>query len=124
MLKHEDISVPDLIQYTIERARHKLETAKTESHLADHFFESIQDFDDHTIGVVINRHNEMVVHLPTALKHLKQNGNDFDKDKRKLIAELKGHNRFSIVKSTREFMSVFGKTCDAYHFRNEASIVS
>ncbi len=113
-LKHEDISVPDLIQYTIECAKHKqLETSKSELHFANYFLESIHDFN--LYQGVANHNSEVVIHLPTALNSLKQKGNDFDKNKRELITELKKHERFITVKSTR----CFGNPCDAYHFKSK-----
>ncbi|MEI6709328.1 MAG: hypothetical protein WCK96_19595 [Methylococcales bacterium] len=117
-LKHEDISVPDLIKYTIERAKHKLEMAKTETHLADCFFESITELRLNRANGVAIHHDELVIQLPRVLNYLKQHGNNFNKNK--LIDELINHDWFIIKKSTR----CFGKPAEAYHFRNEASIVS
>jgi 5S rRNA maturation endonuclease (ribonuclease M5) len=102
-----------LVDYTIERAKNKLETAKSESHLADYFFESIEGLKT-TDGVATNSLNELVVHLSKVLAYLQQNNNGFN-NKGELIAELKRHDRFVGIKTTK----CFGKACDAYHFRIE-----
>jgi hypothetical protein len=106
-----NIKINDLVIYTIERAKHKLDNAKTESHLADYFFESIHEFNT-TEGVATNE-NELVVHLPTVMAHLQSTGNGFF-DKKSLIAELRTHDRYVTVKSTR----CFSKPCEAYHFKS------
>jgi hypothetical protein len=103
----------DLLPYTIERAKHKLENAKTESHIADYFFQSIAGLDTGA-GVATNSDNELVVHLPTVLEYLQKNNNGFN-NKGELIASLKGHDRFIVVKTSK----AFAKPCDAYHFKPE-----
>jgi len=105
-----NIKINDLVVYTIERAKHKLDNAKTESHLADYFFESISEFNT-TEGVATNE-NELVVHLPTVIKHLHSSGNSVS-DKSSLIAELSNHDRFIALKTSR----VFGKVDKCYHFK-------
>jgi hypothetical protein len=102
-----------LVDYTIERAKDKLETAKTESHIADYFFESIEHLTT-TDGVATNSSNELVIHLPKVLAHLQQNNNGFT-NKAELISELKRHDRFVGVKTTK----CFNKVCEAYHFKIE-----
>jgi hypothetical protein len=101
----------DLTTYTVERAKNKLDTAKSESHLADYFFDSIADMNT-TNGVTTNTSNELVVHLPTVLMALQQNHNGFN-NKADLIAELKGHDRFIGLKTTR----CFGTPREALHFK-------
>jgi hypothetical protein len=100
-----------LTAYAAERAKDKLETAKSESHLADYFFDSIAGLNSMQ-GVTINANNELVVHLPTVLMGLQQNHNGFN-DKASLIGELKGHDRFIAVKTTR----CFGNPREALHFK-------
>ena len=107
----------ELKDYTIECARDKLEIAKTELHLAEQFFELIRELDnkgtqDH--GVVCTD-GTVVIHLPTTLSYLKSFGNFSDKEfyKRELVHQLKKHERFITIKSTR----YFGNICDAYHFK-------
>ena len=108
-----DDVVGSLITHTTDRAKNKLETAKSESHLADYFFESIEGLT--TIdGVGTNSQNELVVYLSKVLAHLQKNDNGFN-NKGDLISELKRHDRFSGVKKTR----CFGNPHDAYHFRIE-----
>ena len=114
VLEHQDVSVHDLLQYTIERARHKLSMAKTEAHLADQFFESITKFQLNSTNGVAIHHDELVIHLSSVLDCLKKHGINFNKNK--LIAELKHHDRFVDVKTTR----CFGKPCEAYLFKKEA----
>jgi hypothetical protein len=108
-----DDVIDDLVNYTIERAKDKLETAKSESHLADYFFESIEHLTT-TDGVATNANNELVIHLPKVLAHLQQNNNGFN-NKAELISELKRHDRFIGVKTSK----CFNKPCDAYHFKIE-----
>jgi hypothetical protein len=107
----KDVSTNELTLYTIERAKHKLENAKTEAHLADYFFESISELDTGA-GVATNTDNELVIHLPTVLKYLHENSNSFT-DKKSLIAELQGHDRFIVLKPTR----IFGRLDKCYHFK-------
>jgi hypothetical protein len=107
------IDYDGLIEYTTARAKNKLETAKTENHLADYFFESIEGMTA-TNGVTINTSNELVVHLPTALISLQQNHNGFN-NKADLIAELKAHDRFIAFKSSR----CFGSPKECYHFKTQ-----
>lgn len=102
-----------LVDYTIERAKNKLETARSESHLADYFFESIEGLNSQQ-GVATNSSNELVIHLSKVLAHLQQNNNGFN-NKGELISELKRHDRFIGFKKTR----CFGNPSDAYHFRIE-----
>jgi hypothetical protein len=96
---------------TIYYPKHKLETAKTESHLADYFFSSVLEFNT-AQGIGTNSDGELVVHLPTVLTELQSRGNGVT-NKSELISELRTHDRFVTVKSTRSF----GKNCDAYHFK-------
>lgn len=107
------VYIPELSRYTVERAKNKLETAKSESHLADYFFESIDGLKA-SDGVATNSLNELVVHLSKVLAYLQQNNNGFN-NKGELISELKRHDRFVGIKTTK----CFGKACDAYHFRIE-----
>lgn len=100
-----------LVDYIVKRGKTKLETAKSESHLADYFFDSIADMNT-TQGVTTNTINELVVHLPTVLIALQQNNNGFN-NKAELIAELKAHDRFIGIKKTR----CFSKLLDAMHFK-------
>lgn len=101
-----------LVNYIVARGKNKLETAKSESHLADYFFDSIAELTT-TDGVTINANNELVVHLPTVLMTLQQNHNGFN-NKAELIAELKAHDRFLIVKNTK----ALGKQRECYHFKS------
>jgi len=103
----------DLLPYAIERAKHKLENAKTESHIADYFFQSIAGFDTGA-GVATNSDNELVIHLPTVLTHLQNHNNGFT-NKGELIASLKGHDRFIEIKPSR----ALGKLDKCYHFKPE-----
>jgi len=107
------VYIPELSRYTVERAKNKLETAKSESHLADYFFESIEGLTS-TDGVATNSLSELVVHLSKVLAHLQSHNNGFN-NKSELISELKRHDRFVGIKTTK----CFGKACDAYHFRTE-----
>jgi hypothetical protein len=107
------VYIPELSRYTVERAKNKLETAKSESHIADYFFESIDGLKT-TDGVATNSSNELVIHLSKVLAHLQNHNNGFN-NKGELIAELKRHDRFVGVKKTR----CFGTPHDAYHFRIE-----
>ena len=100
-----------LVDYTIERAKNKLETAKTESHIADYFFESIDGLKVDA-GVTTNSSNELVIHLSKVLAHLQQNNNGFN-NKGELIAELKRHDRFVGIKNTR----ALGGQKECYHFK-------
>lgn len=115
LLKMTDtISIDDdLLPYAIERAKHKLENAKTESHIADYFFESIAGLDTGA-GVATNSDNELVIHLPTVLEYLQKNNNGFA-NKGELIANLKGHDRFIEIKTSR----ALGKETKCYHFKPE-----
>jgi hypothetical protein len=108
-----EISFIDLIKYAIERAKNKLDTAKTESHLADYFFESIADFNT-TKGVCI-ADGVLVVHLPTVLSELQAADNGFN-NKGELIAELKRHDRFIEIKTSRKTTD---KDQKCYHFKAE-----
>lgn len=117
------IDTESLARYTFECARNKLEIAKTELHLAEQFFELIRELDnkdtqDH--GVVCTD-GTVVIHLPTTLSYLKSLGNFADKefDRRELVHQLKKHERFITIKSTR----YFGNICDAYHFKKTYSII-
>lgn len=107
------ISFNDLFKYAIERAKNKLDTAKTESHLADYFFQSIAGLNT-VVGVATNSDNELVVHLPTVLKYLQENNNGFT-NKGELIASLKEHDRFIEIKTSR----ALGGTDTCYHFKPE-----
>lgn len=100
-----------LVNYIVKRGKTKLETAKSESHLADYFFSSIEGMNT-TNGVTINANNELVVHLPTVLMSLQQNHNGFN-NKADLIGELKAHDRFISIKSSRSF----GGPKECYHFK-------
>ncbi|MEI7796712.1 MAG: toprim domain-containing protein [Methylococcaceae bacterium] len=100
-----------LTAYAVERAKDKLETAKTESHIADYFFESIADLTT-TDGVATNASNELVIHLPKVLAHLQQHNNGFT-NKSELISELKRHDRYVGVKKSR----CFSNPLDCYHFK-------
>jgi hypothetical protein len=112
-LNIDGFNFSDLILYTVKRAKHKLETAKTESHLADYFFESIRSFNS-TQGVITNSDNELVIHLSVVLPLLQEKGNGFT-NKKELIAELKSHDRFIDLKPTRIFCGL--DKC--YHFKQE-----
>jgi hypothetical protein len=107
------VYIPELSHYTIERAKNKLETAKTESHIADYFFESIEGLTS-TEGVATNSNNELVVQLSKVLAYLQSHNNGFN-NKGELINELKRHDRFNGVKTTR----CFGNPCESYHFKIE-----
>jgi len=107
-----EIIFNDLIKYAIERARNKLDTAKTEAHLADYFFESIADFNT-TNGIGL-ANNILVMHLPTVLSALQKADNGFN-NKADLIAELKRHDRYIETKTSR----IFGKAEKCYHFKTE-----
>jgi hypothetical protein len=100
-----------LVNYTIERAKNKLETAKSESHIADYFFESIEGLKAGD-GVATNSSNELVIHLSKVLAHLQENNNGFN-NKGELISELKRHDRFIGLKNTR----ALGSQKECYHFR-------
>lgn len=100
-----------LVDYTIARAKNKLETAKSESHLADYFFESIEGLIA-TDGVTTNSNNQLIVHLSKVLAHLQQANNGFS-NKADLISELKRHDRFIELKNTR----AFGTQKECYHFK-------
>lgn len=104
----------DLLPYTIERAKHKLENAKTESHIADYFFQSIAGLDTGA-GVATNSDNELVIHLPTVLEYLQKNNNGFN-NKAELYACLKGHDRFIVLKNTR---AIDSKQKECFHFKPE-----
>lgn len=111
------IDTESLARYTFECAMNKLEIAKTELHLAEQFFELIRELDnkDTQYHGVVCTDGTVVIHLPTTLSHLKGLGNFSDKefDKRELVHQLKKHERFITIKSTR----YFGNICDAYHFK-------
>jgi hypothetical protein len=107
----DELSFNELTIYTAGRAKNKMETAKTESHLADYFFNSITELNA-TDGVATNSENELVVHLPTALTKLQNLGNGVT-NKSELISELKRHDRYITVKTTRCFVN----RCEAYHFK-------
>jgi hypothetical protein len=112
-LKMDAINFNDLALYTVDRAKNKLETAKTDSHIADYFFQSIADYGT-TAGVATDKEGVLVVHLPSALKALQDSGNGFN-NKAELIAELKRHDRFDSEKTSR----MFGEPKKCYHFKNE-----
>jgi Toprim-like len=112
LLKMNDISFDDLTKYALKRALHKVDTAKTESHLADYFFASISEFNT-AHGVGTNSDNELVVHLPTVLTELQSRGNGFT-NKSELIAELKTHDRYVTVKNSR---AIGGVQRECYHFK-------
>jgi len=99
-----------LISYAIDRAKHKLDSAKSESNLADYFFESIADFT--SVNGVTTHDGALVVHLPTALKVLQESGNGFS-NKAELIGELKRHDRFIVLKNCK----TLGKQMECYHFK-------
>ena len=107
----DDISFNALTVYTASRAKNKVDTAKTDSHLADYFFDSIASLNS-TDGVAINLDNELVIHLPRALIKLQELGNGVS-NKSELISELKRHDRYITVKTTRCFVD----RCEAYHFK-------
>lgn len=110
-----DINYNDLALYTVDRAKLKLETAKTDSHLADYFFQSIADY-GLSSGVATDKEGVLIVHLPSALKALQESGNGFN-NKGELIAELKRHDRFMDLKPTRALGN--GKLDKCYHFKSE-----
>lgn len=112
-LEMDAINFNDLALYTVDRAKVKLETAKTDSHIADYFFQSIADYGI-TNGVATDKDGVLVVHLPSALKALQDSGNGFN-NKAELIAELKRHDRFDSEKTSR----TFGEPKKCYHFKSE-----
>jgi Toprim-like len=113
-LKMNAINFNELTLYTVERAKNKLETAKTDSHLADYFFQSIADYSTSN-GVATDKDGVLVVHLPTALAVLQNSGNGLNKSE--LIPELKRHDRFMDLKPTRALGN--GKLDKCYHFKSE-----
>lgn len=105
----------ELVDYAVQCARTKLETAKTDAHLADYFFECINNL-AHNAGV-LTKNGELQVRLPTVITYLQQNhAQSFDKSK--LIEELRSHDRFITVKSTRAFDGI---PHDAYVFKEQVS---
>jgi len=114
----ETIDTESLVRYTFECAMDKLEIAKTELHLAEQFFELIREFDNEDTqfhGVAVCTDGTVVIHLPTTLKYLTslENFSEKEFDKKELINQLKRHDRFIAIKSTR----IFSVVCDAYHFK-------
>lgn len=108
-----EIDFNDLALHAVDRAKIKLETAKTDSHIADYFFDSINGLYPNQ-GVTTDKDDVLIVHLPSAIKALHENGNSVN-NKAELIAELKRHDRFIVEKTSR----VFGEPKKCYYFKTE-----
>lgn len=93
-LVHAEIDEDDLFQYVAKIARKKARTARTETLLADHFFDCIAKLN--TVDGVVNEKGYLIVHMPTALKAIKDNW-----DKSKLFEQLKMCDGFVEKKSSR-----------------------
>jgi hypothetical protein len=100
-----------LVTYTAKLGKTKIETAHSESHLADYFFESIASFST-ADGVATNKEGELVIHLPRVLIRLQKDNNGFT-NKAELIGELKRHDRFVGIKTSR----CFGTPSECFHFK-------
>jgi hypothetical protein len=105
--------IEGVYKYTVECAKKKLETAKTDAHDADYFFEAIEDVGP--FNGVVRTDAALIVHLAKVLPHLQKNGHSFP-NKTNLINELKTHERYKATKTTR----LFGGSCRAYFFTRVA----
>ena len=86
----------------------KIETARSELLLADHFMECIDGFAE--LQGVNKGEEYLIVHLPTALKATDENWN-----KTELLEQLKLADGFTEVKGTR----IFGSLKKCWHFKLE-----
>jgi hypothetical protein len=99
-----------LFDYTADMAKTKLETAKSEFMLADHFFECIGNLTKEQGYCVIG--DEEQVHLPTVLQNIEGHW-----DKSRLLDELKQCDKFKKVKVTRTFNG--RKKCWIFRFEED-----
>ncbi|MCF7970825.1 MAG: toprim domain-containing protein [Methylococcaceae bacterium] len=98
----------NFINFTLQAAMSKIETARSELLLADHFMEFIESFSNKQ-GVY---HDDffLIVHMPTAITSTNEAWN-----KSELLEQLKLVDGFTEVKSSR----VFGSQKKCWHFKRE-----
>ena len=101
----------DFLNFTLESAMSKIETARTELHIADLFMEIVIDFT--SAQGVAKKDDQLIIHIPTVLKEL---GSDYGSwDKKALGEELKLVDGFIGRKTSR----AFGKGKDCMFFKTE-----
>jgi len=98
----------DLINFTHKCAMSKMETARSELLLADHFMELISNFSEKQ-GVA-NDEFFQVIHMPTAIKSTDESWN-----KSELLEQLKLLDSYTETKNSR----VFGSIKKCWHFKIE-----
>jgi len=104
----------NLLGFTLKSSMSKMETARSELLLADHFMQCIEGFTDRQ-GVHRND-KYLIIHLPAALKATDENWN-----KTELFEQLKLIDGFSEVKASR----VFGnRPQKCWHFKIEKTEVT
>lgn len=101
----------DLLNFTLQAAMGKIETARSELLLADHFMECVDGFSE-LQGVGRDDEQLLVIHMPTAIKATGENWN-----KTELLEQLKLVDGFSGKKVTRIFDKHKPKEC--WHFKTE-----
>jgi len=97
-----------LLEYTLQAAMSKTETARSELLLADHFMECIDGF-THNQGIFADNYF-LIIHMPTALSATNEPWN-----KTELLEQLKLVDGFTEIKGTR----VFGNLKKCWHFKRE-----
>ena len=103
----------ELLKFTHDSAMSKMETSRSELHIADLFMEVITDFN--TAQGVARQGEEMIVHIPTVLKEI---GSDYGSwDKKSLTEELKLVDGFIDRKTSRAFGS--GKDCWVFRIKKQ-----
>ncbi len=98
----------DFLNFTLQAAMVKIETARSELLLADHFMECIDGFDERQ--GIYKSDDYLILHMPTALSATNEIWN-----KTELLEQLKLVDGFAEVKNSR----VFGSLKKCWHFKCE-----
>jgi len=105
----------NFINFTLQAAMSKIETARSELLLADHFMECIEGFSEQQ-GVYQDEHL-LIIHLPSAIK-----ATDTHWSTKELLSELKLMDGFIDEKTSRVFDKHKPKKC--WHFKKEKNTVT
>jgi len=98
----------DLLGYTLQASMSKMETARSELLLADHFMECVSDF---SVGDGVYKNDELlIIDMPRAIKMTGENWN-----KTELLGELKLLDSFVEIKTSRVFDKLKPRKC--WHFK-------
>ncbi|WP_158083029.1 toprim domain-containing protein [Methyloprofundus sedimenti] len=101
----------DLLNFTLQSAMSKIETARSELLLADYFMECIDGFNEQQ-GVCRDDEHHLIVHMPTAIKSTNETWN-----KTELLEQLKLVDGFSGKKISRVIDKHKPKEC--WYFKTE-----